>query len=724
MTSTGSAIKAALLWDAPALLRSDVAGAQEFYRAMNLRRGVADVRELPATQPLLVAARGLAAETEGDTDLAYEAYDLLLRSRSALARILGGCLSCWSPRGQLGHLVDLVPKVLAVRDLRLRAGVLTKLLAIAWEQGHHDLVGELYRHAETESQPFARLHTQLAVFGANELGLPLSRPLPNSLGRDLLVDQPWLLGLISDVLTRGVGREFRETVARSRRTIFGRSELADYVALDMQTTWAGQVWRLRERRLLVGEHVATRDNYEPDNYLYGLNCYLSGRGEDVEEYVSRVEPHLSNLGTELDLASLIDRALPPRFWFMRGRVSALAAVWDLLSDEAVVNALESLPLEEEPAASLATLRVPELLARLGQRAPRVWLERLLSLDQPKRDSLINQAPPTWAMQGQGRTLDSIRELVVRTAERLEKPAPMLLWLAARSTGQITMRGLELPPEVVAELAQDPPPWLKTQHLQMAHQTAMASAEQKVRDALEGTLRVGGSDPYLQVAALSGRMSEGTRNRTVDFLINTATDARLFTDLRLSAIRALFDLQLSSAVRSSFLVRLREARPPEPGAGTAFGHPAAELFLAYRDATLALADTDAAPLLPHSKASDRDVRALSTRTATVLIKKRLDDHSARYIIFASLFDTDMTVVRWALEGLVPLLEVGSGLRPGVEGRLAELLERGPRQVRARVVQLARVLEERISPSLQERCSTAAQEDASWLVRHAGSAWART
>src|SRR5205807_2977623 len=127
-----------------------------------------------------------------------------------------------------------------------------------------------------------------------------------------------------------------------------RLPVHELVAAEEQARWAGALWKRQALRRHVGGQLLLAGGDDQELLLYGLNLWITGRGKEPRNVIDLVEPQLTSAdGVDDIVRPLIDLPSHPELADSTLGETAVA-LWDLLSDEVLVDLLDRL----RPSAKL------------------------------------------------------------------------------------------------------------------------------------------------------------------------------------------------------------------------------------------------------------------------------------------------------------------------------------------------------------------------------------
>src|SRR5437016_8088293 len=276
-------IRAALLCDIPALYRFGAAG-RAFAEVLNLRVRFDD-DPASANEPLMIAARGLAAELAGRLDEAAQSYTSLLND-ALDASLLGHAFLAWMPTNDPRAPIEAAASMLdSVQDAQVKAHYLCRLMTFALDRGLRDLGERYHERALTLADATPGLREVLNIVGWNIFRKPLTIPV-SSVHRDDLVELPWIDELASRGMRATVSDLVRSMAADpwSFRIRFTQGEFIEPAASELQALWAGAVWLLPTVRQQFGAQMLLKvEQLGPEQSAHAASMWILGGGDDIAE---------------------------------------------------------------------------------------------------------------------------------------------------------------------------------------------------------------------------------------------------------------------------------------------------------------------------------------------------------------------------------------------------------------------------------------------------------
>jgi hypothetical protein len=714
-TTSAELVRAALIWDVPALARSGDADAASFLSAMRLE----PVRDLDRSQhgrtALSLAATGLSLELSGDLETAVTFYDRLAR-RPGLPGLLGAFLRIWSSVATPVDIDPLVDRIQRGPEIQLRPYLLTKLLTIAWVQGWHEELDKVYDLAVEAAAATApsSLSVRLTLFGWNVLRRQLELPLPPTPKDDPIVQQAWVHESMKESLLAVEHRRFEESIKSPWTWTLRMGGAIDQqlIATEMQATWAAMIGDLREFRRSVGEQLILSSESTAGQKVQGLGAYLFSRQGSLPQVVRAVEPHLSQ-GIDSELSKLVDLNVSPRetqYYYQ-----ALAALWDLLPAWRVDQLLTGMSLDFDYSDGFNP--PVDLFGLLGRRNPAAWWKRYQSCNELTRARIMAAGPPGFAIGLPDELGDEIRREVLLVCKRAPQPTRVLLATAAAMAtrrAQFTSDA-QLPLWLISDASSDEPRWLTKSVRRNAVNRLKAGINAEIAESRQGKYGFGGFDLVFGYGSIVLGVETPADIR---FLLSLANDESIAGNFRVSALSAL--VQIARRNELSFDAVSTVAESAGQVYGPSFVQPDfVDLFTGLRDSLIMLSDSAdrvgaMERVIATLKSSSERARIEATASLAVYVRRSERAEAATHL-YSTLFDPQPEVVLQGLQGINAGYDVNPSLRVGIVTRLGDLFLNSERSLRAAVVRVAYDLAHRDPSGRLGTILLAAQVDRSWVVR---------
>jgi len=481
------AIVAALLWDVPSLRRSDDPGAGQFLEVMNRRppRPDAPVAETALSR----AAAAVSAELQGEPEQAATMYAEIARGPGA-QRLLGLCLGVWSSTASERELLDAaIFEIEAISDDELRARLYCKLISAClthhWDERLKELVGRALSAAPADERLAAYLRSEAYNLGVGKLEFS-DMPLPP----DPLTDLPWISGLADEADTK----RLRDAVVQRARSPwsfsfgFGATTTDDAITALLQAEWAGAIWLRRQLQKQVATHVLLDTDAPPDLTANGLSLWILSGQQSVEGVSASVEHRFDHRSADLVIGQL-DRRGPLAARTEHALGEAAVALWDLISDQTVVELMDR--LVPQPSDHPAFRQAAVFWATVSVRLPQRFEARFLELAAEQQAALLDALTPYTA-----------RELPIRAAEalltaaRTHRPEQAHIYsLLALRVGQPQQVGLsEASASAVIRLRRDAEQLVADDRLARAVAEMAETVREELADAKRGKRSIGAENP--------------------------------------------------------------------------------------------------------------------------------------------------------------------------------------------------------------------------------------
>jgi DNA-binding CsgD family transcriptional regulator len=719
-------LRAALLWDVPALRASSSPSARAFLQILYLREPTELTEpsgEKTSTDPLGIAAAGLTAELKGETESALGFYRSLAEN-SGLVSALGWALLTWSQDSPPDALEGARIAAEAIDEPILRAHYYCKLTTFTLDRGQREEAEHFFELAARNAGD-SPLGTTLRFVGFNMFGRGLTVDTQLLRGaRDPLVDLPWI--------HEEVENNARQTLVQSvvdraespwRRTLrFGTTVVQAAQAAELQATWAGALWMLPSIRLQLGAQLLTAAS-SPAEASLGVAMWVLGGGSSLSSIMHLAERLFDN---ESGDALLNQHLVRGRRIISRQRfLEVAAAAWDLISDETAAGLLTEL----EPTSSQEPDedRVRSLWAVLATRVPEVWATQFKTLDRAAQSALLDSLTPEAAaflprnLLGLLLRLAKSRLLAGGASENLYVLYASLLRRApAKQKDDDALVAIRQgPPEVIARLGRTDPDLIGVEAVARAAEELHRQVLAENDEARKGTSAIRSFDCRVRLGLALASLPAPPRHLT-EALVDTAMDRAIVADYRLNALRGLIIMAQAGVLEPALAKPL--TRMPSSTGPSWFSDVSDRLFEAAVRAVTALAaprDDDDIVLLGASRDPDPRVRDLAVDTASHVIRHRgslpeVESPMLTLSLFGALFDPAETVLLDALDAVPTLFN--ERLREVVIERLQHLFASSGSSVRAAVAQVAVQLSAHGTTAALGEIIDSARTDRSWKVRN--------
>jgi hypothetical protein len=709
-------VLAALMWDVPALVRSDEPGAEAFVEGLRPPPHHREIEEGDA--PLLIAARGLRLEYERKPEEAMVEYRRLLGGEGWIP-VLGGFLMCWSEATRDPEWVTTVAETTRGANIEypyVRAHLLGTLAMHALDHDLGELFASLLNEAADTAPPRSSLRRALRISRSNWLGVQLTPEdfeIPDAV--DPLVDYDW----IDDFALTGA-REELVAMLKSRSaspwswTIGGgRTPIDNLVAAERQVTWAGALWKRSSVRQQLAAQILNDPNRDAYTTLYALVMWLLSRGGDISQILSFAESSFDSATADRLIGTLEgqkavqhvrDTALP----------EAAAELWDLLSPETTDRLLSR--YKPRPGNPLdGTVR--RFWGGASLSAPKVWRRHFDALEAEQQIAVLETLPVY--------TLDALPKTLARKLISAAERDPEPLSPYARAATLLLRRRLGRPTSltgddrvraaIAAEIALRVPTALPAEEYTSAEAVLREGCKQAIESARQGAMSFGGRSALRDLARVARARGKADR-KTVDLLMNVAFDVSLPGDMRLDALLALAELSAAGLLSRRRLEKIHDA--PDESSVSFFSDVSPDLLRSARLAARAkqLDEGEQILLFTLSRNPDARVRQFICETAGRFLAFRTSP-PVEAALLAGLFDPEERVLTAAL-GSLESAKLTKLTEDAVAERLVRLYENYGRNVRSHAVRAARKhLAKRPADRRLVRIITSGATDRSWLVRDA-------
>jgi hypothetical protein len=676
-------LRAALLWDRPALIRSDGQGAREFVDAMDLR----SFGSTPAEGDVLgLAAQAILDEASGENlDDALSTYRQMAESRDLDARLLGFCLLCWSGLDRdPARIKEAEEEIQRVDDPDLRARLTTKLISAAFEFHWDELIPGLFDRAREWAREGSMLSRAIENEAFNLMGGEWPQGWPNE--QDPLTEYRWI-GDKNAAAAKKIVTTTVEEKAKSPWTLsfsVGEASLNEPFAAEMQARWAGAIWLRSETQLQLAAHLLSGAAQGAPEWANGVRLWGLAGGRQLRHIIDSAEPHFDAGSADFIIESLLrDGPLADRF---DGRaVEAAVECWDLISDSTAIALLDRF----RPMGS----GHPEIRERgvlwgiLSLRVQAAWEKRFTALTDEEALALIETMSPMVAE----RLPRSAAERLGSLGESAPIPATAVETLAAlierASQGHAVLAVEDLPANVVINLAWRRRELVEEKRLRSAVDHLTDEIERIADDAMRGTGELAVQNPFNPPSFAAVELGE-IPERSLNVLLSIASDPSTPRDLRYQAIRSLAAGATHDAFDLDRVPHLLE-QIPEAGAEALWAtYPPNLVRAAKTELAMAagLVDRYLPLLLVLSRDADTRVR-IDAIEASSLARRRGTDFRLESILLNGLFDPNTKVSQRAINAFGELAPVDPAVRLALRERLPDLFNAGDRDLRAAIGRFA-------------------------------------
>jgi hypothetical protein len=699
-------LRAALLWDQPALLRGHDIGTRQWHRALQL--DFVELGDLVETDVLSIAAHAVYAAMSGDQSRLAD-LRIALRSRGGadelFERLLGLGLSLDDPevdRVALNRLHELVSEV---ADADLRARLFVRLIAFAESRGARDLSRPAAEQAIAATSGTTRLGVVARRWGA-QFGIDEAQfnPWVTDTPDDPLLTLPWIQRrVIAAAAALAAGRLEKRLAGVWDSTLqIGKTKLDDLFVAHVQSEWCGALELRSNIRRLMSTEILTNGDQTQENVRWALVVWASEpSAKRVTAAIQQAERQLE----PVDAAELLEAVHRDGSLADAAKVDVAAGVWDILEDGDVDGLLEWLP---NVGSDRTPARWNSVVRALLWRRPTSWQGAFVLGDATTRTRMVDALHPRDLVAAPG---DLLEALAQHAAKAAQDSTPRALAAALQfatngvplSDAQLIRGGdalrlldwnrASVMPEVVRTLVVD----------------LTAASRQRLRDAAAGKLGFGDADVDQLLGGLASYLEQRPRD-VVDALLSTCRHPASAAEWQLGALEGLVALRRAGHLNSDDIEAVRDlALQPGPG------------FLGEEVSVEAMHAEKIHVLAPDVNADD---------VAWLAVCARGSDVRARLIAMVALgaIDSETTTVDWSLVGGlfdpdddVVIRAVGSigrrglspssGATPVARHRLRDLAAAASAGVRREVVVTAAGREELALRDVVE----GAQGDRAWTVR---------
>jgi hypothetical protein len=726
LTKEERAIRAAILWDVPAMTAAGSSGAAAFRTVLNLDR-LDNVRGIETSEdPLATAARGVErALFARQREESYPEFSDLVE-RGGMSKLLGLALKAWFSDREAAEerLQVAAAAVRPLDDRELKAHYFTKLATFALDFGLRSSFGTFVEEAQNHAGARSALGAQLSVVAFNYLGH--RSPIPRRFPRADLTDLPWVTALALHAAQDRLANSVMNTANPHRTTLHvGRTSGDDLRAAELQATWAGAVWLLPRLRQQLGAQLLTERLVDAQKSVEGVAFWVLGTGKDIASVAALAEKNFdaSSADELLTQHLLLGSRLPSEERF----VETALAVWDLISSETARRLLEvtapggRYPFDRERHSlwAVLALRVPDDWRERFTTFPSVTQEGILCsmssgfaprLSRPAARLLLDRAEAI--LQHGGADPGAMQNLCLLYASLLDR-----LYRSSRSAprplpGDVLSNAW---PSTVAKIAFNYEGLVSQDSLAGAIDALMAEAARRLKEEQLGRHAVGGQSPLVALG-LALSTSGWRREEGVDLLVQAAMDAEAPGNIRFDALTALNVVLKAIDQRDAVIAAISAS--PRQVSGHFFSGVDDDLLSAMllvvraqaSEPTIELRD-----LVSRTRHHDARVRECAVDAAQNLLQA---GHTGlgEPVLLTSLFDAAEPVLLAAIQAVGKVDLLTPSLRSSIEERLSELFDQQGRHVRTAVVVASRSMGATEGGPLSKVLSQA-KKDRSWLVRTA-------
>ena len=524
-------IRAAVLWDVPALRRMPVAAS--LLKAFDAPPWDIDQA---SSRPLNIAARGVVAATQGQVDLALETWEGLVSAKQAPdVRMLGHFLRAWADVPfdlAIENLRLAMDLALAVQDAEQRARIVRKAAILLRRLGEAEASAAGVQAAIEVARPGSPLHASLLILNW-EIGRAPYPAVAHDWESDPLLSQPWIqiraLGSAIEAEKNRFTDELLRTWAARIRS--GQTPLDVLNACQLQAKWAASVG-LQDRLLqLMAAHLLSGAAQTEGQEGWAVSAWLSGGGDQIVDVIRRGEHAIDAEAAR----QLLDHALAlPRH--ERQVPDIGAAIWDLLDDDGIGVLLDA--LDPGPLEDVTRDQARNVWGNLLWRNRAAWFDAWETLDVDRRRAAMAELIPATAddltaderkrllkicagvpLEERGRLVEIVVPL------RVAEGRSHVQWLAKAQPSQLlTLRDWR--PDSVPDSA-----------IKRAAKELLSAAKTQRDNALEGSFGIGGADTRSLLGRLSARLPR-VDDAIPEFLVTVANDGRMPAEHQLGALEGL------------------------------------------------------------------------------------------------------------------------------------------------------------------------------------------
>jgi hypothetical protein len=674
------AIVAALVWDVPTLRRLEEPGVRPFLDVMNRRPP--RVEQDDAQTALTRAAHAVAAEMQGQPDQAAAMYAEIARASGA-ERLLGLCLQVWSSTAAGPEVLSTtIREIDAISDGDLRARLYCKLISAAlshhWDEEVEELLGRALAAAPAGGRLAAALRTEAYNLGTAPLEFS-DAPLPP----DPLTDYAWIGGLAEEADARRLRAAVVEAASSPWNISFGfgATTTDEVVTALLQAEWAGAIWLRSQLQKQVATHVLLDGNAGPDLTANGLSLWILSGQRPIESVADSVEHRFDHRSADLVIGQL-DRQGPLRKRTDPALAETAAALWDLVSDETVVELLDRLVLQ--PSDHPASLYAAMFWATASVRTPSEFERRFLAQEADQQRALLDALTPFTVSHLPSRAAEALL-----AAGKTHTPAQAHIYslLALRVGGPqlVDLRDATAP--ALIRLRRDAKQLVDDTLLSRALAEMTRTVSEEFEDAKRGKRGIGSINPISVLSLGLASAPEHERMAGLALLTDAALDTDLPADLRFDAVRGLTAVAHNAGLPEPWASRLREL--PEHGAQAMMGDFSPAVMAAVRlGLRAAVGDDITDEALRMVRSEEQRIRELAVEACGLAERHGRHAELVEFALSSALFDPAEPIVLKALEVLSESSPRSDAVSRAVVSRLLTLFDKGGRAVRAQVVRVAR------------------------------------
>lgn len=726
MSNHDDLLEAALIWRPGILSRSRDPGARAFWGTLSLR-SVGSGESLIDNSPLALASKALDAELRGRVEEALQGYQELMDNSNVLASTLGHCLFAWADSSGVDALQNAGESATRIANKTVLCGVFCKLMTIALDKGELNTAQEFLESAELLAYRRPAMLNALRWIRYRYL-----EPTGFFRARGGLTDPRVEMRSVVD-LELTAGRNFAKNAveaqvrsAWSQSFSFGRSDVDDLYASELQAVWSGAAWLLPGLRRHLGAQLLMNGR-SPEEFGHGVAMWILGGGKSLENVVTEAERHFNGNTTEMIWNDELRRGA--RAGAQDSMLDFGLSIWDLAPSSTVEWWLDNYRPGDD--SNVAEDRAAQLWALLSVRSPEVWIRRYDDLEESKRlavqlamqVSVAGALPETLGRRFSSDVIGSLSMVLHQENSSLEVREHHCA--LAVSLSRIFDMELEVNPEDLQSLpavtrcllAGSNPSIAADLDLLTAIRDVTSVIEDRIEAAHKGSYSVLGYDIWHRLALAVNAWGEALP-QTVDLMIRCSMDAKCSSEERVSALSALHVVSQQDSLSEGQMASLLSLSTGETT--SVFGAPFPSELIGISQLGLVaplLSDQEVhLRLLRASRNPDPRVRIVAIGTASEL-RSRRESAWIDSVILSSLYDPNRDALIAGLEA-VRLSNAESVLITGALGRVEELMTSQTRHVRAAVVRSILRMTTFEIDGIEEMIRKA-RNDRSWLVRFEAS-----
>ncbi len=706
-------VRAALLWDRPALLVRDDVGCRQWRDALELQ--FVDFGDVAGSDTLSLAAHVVYAAMSGDRARIIELRGAL-RAGGGIGelfdRLLGLGLTLDDVEADRVALAAARVLVGDLADADLRARLLVRLVAFAELRGARDLSRAAAQDAVANTSATTRLGV-VARRWAGQFGIEV--PNFNSWAvtdtpEDPLLALPWVQRAVIEASAAMAAERFEQQLAGVWDSTFhvGRTRFDELLATHAQAEWCGALGLRSDVRKLLSTDILTGGAGTADQVRWGLLVWATEpSAKRVSAAVRRAERELG-ASDAAELMAAVRRA--PNI-VDDARIQVAAGVWDLLDDSAADDLLNWL-LKADVDRSAA--RRNHVVSALLWRRPASWAEAFADADQTARTQMLAALDPGDLAAAP----DDLRQLLATheaTAPHGSIPQSLAAALRFVATGLPITNAEQIDAPDVLELLDWNSNAVTPELVGAVTAKMTTAARERLNEAAQGKFGFGSYDTGQLLGCLASYLPRRPAD-VIDTLLATCRHADAPAAWQFGALEGLFALRRVGHVSPDDVSVVRDLRLA----------PRRELF-GQEISAAAMRANQLRVLVPEIDADDVAWLAVCGRGSDV--KARLvamvafgaisdaEGITADWSLVGGLFDPDDDVVVSAIGSIGQRgVSAASGARLIVRERLFELAVSATAAARREVVMIAAKRPELELADVVVR----ARQDRAWTVRREADA----